>query len=264
MKIAQRVSYALPGQRSLPHYIVVGEKRCGTTSLHRYLLQHPHVRSPLASKSTHFFDLHFDRGLDWYKSFFPVLPGQRTARSVVGETSPYYLFHPLAGERIAETVPDVRVLVLLREPGLRAWSHYQYEHAKGTESLSFADAIAAEPDRLAGVEQQLIDNPTLTSDEHRAFSYVSRSRYGRSLSRLCSNIDQSQVQVVRSESLFEDPYGVLAGVHSFLGLDEFETPNLKPGRQNIPASAPSDEMELVRELIAQDNADLETDFGVSW
>ena len=195
MKIAQRVSHALPGQRSTPDYIVVGEKRCGTTSLHRYLLQHPQVRSPLASKSTHFFDLHFSRGFDWYKSFFPMLPGQRTARSIVGETSPYYLFHPLAGERIAALLPAVRLIVLLREPGLRAWSHYRYEHAKGTESLSFSDAIAAEPGRLDGVEQRLIDNPNLISDEHRAYSYVSRSRYGRSLARLSSSTDRGRIHL---------------------------------------------------------------------
>lgn len=264
LKIAQRISHALPGPRSTPDYLIVGEKRCGTTSLHRYLLQHPQVRTPLASKSTHFFDLHFDRGVDWYTSFFPVLPGKRTARSIVGETSPYYLFHPLAGERISDVLPDVRLIVLLREPGLRAWSHYQYEHAKGTEPLSFADAIAAEPERLNGVEQQLIDNPNLISDEHRAWSYVSRSRYGRSLARLTETNDRARIHVVRSESLFEDPHSTLAGVHEFLGLDRFETPDLKPGRQNIPTSAPTEEMDAVRELIAEDNATLDADYGVSW
>lgn len=266
LKIAQRLSHALPGVRSTPDYLVVGEKRCGTTSLHRYLLQHPQVRTPLASKSTHFFDLHFERGLDWYKSFFPpAIPPSRSPRSIVGETSPYYLFHPLAGQRIAQTIPGVKLIVLLREPGLRAWSHYQYEHAKQTEPLDFAAAIEAEPERLDGVEEQLISNPEMISDEHRAFSYVSRSRYGRSIRRLQESNDPSTIHYVRSESLFEDPHGVLARLHEFLELDAFETPNLKPGRQNIPASAPTREIDMVRELIADDNASLEElTGGVRW
>lgn len=266
LKVAQRLSHSLPGPRDTPNYIVVGEKRCGTTSLHRYLLQHPQVRSPLASKSTHFFDLHFDRGLDWYKSFFPGAPSiLRSSGSIVGETSPYYLFHPLAGERIARTVPDAKLIVLLREPGLRAWSHYQYEQAKGNEQLSFTDAIEAEPERLAGVEQQLIDTPDLISDPHRAWSYVSRSRYGRSLARLRQHVDPARIHVVRSESLFEDPHGVLARAHEFLELDPFPTPDLKAGRQNIPASAPAREMDMVRELVAGDNANIgEISGGVEW
>ncbi len=269
MRAAQQLSEYLPGPRSLPDYIIVGEKRCGTTSLHRYLLQHPQIRSPLTAKSTHFFDINFDKGLDWYRSFFVPdhiswtgkAPRARRrhepTKTIVGETSPYYLFHPLAAERIARLLPDVKLIVMLREPGIRAWSHFRYETAKGNEHLSFEEAIATESARLAGAEQGLIDNPHSVNDAHRAFSYVARGRYAQTLRRLHVAVgDPSRVHVVTSEDLFMKPHQSLNAVHEFLEIDGYKTPLLTPGRQNIPSEAPPVDLRSVRELLTLDQAQL--------
>ena len=69
---------------------------------------------------------------------------------ITGESSPYYLFHPLAAERIARDLPDVRLVVLLRDPVERAYSAYTHERARGFETETFARALELEPERLAG------------------------------------------------------------------------------------------------------------------
>ena len=74
---------------------------------------------------------------------------------VVGEASPYYCFHPLALDRIAARLPDVRMIIVLRDPVERAWSQYSYEVARGNEDLSFAEALDAEAERFAGAEERI-------------------------------------------------------------------------------------------------------------
>ncbi len=150
-------AYARPtaGLRLLPDYLIIGAQRAGTTSLHRYLIQHPGVRTTLRTKGVHFFDTGYGRGMSWYASRFPTrLTAWYVARRHgvelrTGEASPYYLFHPHVPGRVAEHLPQVKLIALLRDPVGRAYSHYQHEVARGFETLSFEEAIEAEAARLA-------------------------------------------------------------------------------------------------------------------
>ena len=88
---------------------MIGTQRGGTTSLYRYLQQHPCVVPAVLNKGIHYFDTNFDRGPSWYRSHFPTTVSmalrRRSAhaeRAITGEGSPYYIFHPLAAERIAD------------------------------------------------------------------------------------------------------------------------------------------------------------------
>ena len=108
--------------RTLPDYLLIGCQRCGTTSLQAVLSQHPSVKSARLMKGVHYFDTAYDRELNWYRSYFPTNAYRRRhdaragGRLVVGECSPYYIFHPLALERIAKDLPDVKLIVLFRGP----------------------------------------------------------------------------------------------------------------------------------------------------
>ena len=127
----------------LPTYLIAGTVRSGTTSLHRALRRHPEVFAP-GEKELHFFDRQFDRGVGWYESLFADAPGT----GPVGEATPNYVYDDHAVERMAGVVPDARVVVLLRDPVERAYSQYWMQRSAHHETLDFADAVAAEPDRL--------------------------------------------------------------------------------------------------------------------
>ncbi len=218
------------GHRPPPDFLIIGAKKAGTSSLMNWLLRHPAVERmfPAAErvKSPHYFDINYWRGPQWYRSHFPTAAARRRhgsrvgAATVVGEASPYYLFHPAAAERAAGLLPDVRVIALLREPVSRAYSNYWDRRAFGTEDLpTFEQAIDAEPARLATVDQdRLLTDPRYYSVHHDHHSYVARGGYAEQLRRWTDHVPPERMLVLRAESLFTDPVATFAQVQRFLQI----------------------------------------------
>lgn len=215
----------------LPGFLVVGTKRGGSSSLYQWIARHPAVAPCRGHKGTHYFDVNHERGWDWFRSMFE--PAGESG-VLTGEASPYYMFHPLAPQRIARELPDARLLVVLRDPVARAWSHYRYEHGRGKEPLEFVAALDAEAERLAGEEERLILDEHYVSDDHRYHSYLQRGRYAEQLQRLRALMPGEQIHVVQSEQLFAKPDEVLQGVWRFLGLEDVKLTGLEPHKQGSP------------------------------
>lgn len=207
-------------KRPLPDFLIAGAAKAGTTSLHAYLSEHPAVSSPIR-KEIHYFDLNMRRGEGWYRSHFPA-----DTSAVTGESTPYYLFHPLVPERVAATLPEVKVIVLLRDPIDRAFSQHNHEVASGHESLSFERALECEAERLAGEEARLRADPGHRSFAHQHFSYQARGRYAVQLERWFEHFDRDRFLIIRAEDLFADPAAELAVAQRFLGLDVVLPANL--------------------------------------
>jgi sulfotransferase family protein len=210
------------GLRGLPGLVIIGAQKGGTTSLFNYLVQHPDVRSPL-TKEIHFFDLNYEQGPGWYRGRFPFRRQLRDGVLTL-DASPYYLTYPLAPARAAQLLPDAKLVALLRNPVDRALSHYEHEVRGGRESLSFAEAIAREPDRLAGEEEKLAHDPSYYSYAHHRYSYLRRGIYVDQLQRWVEHFPRSQMLILQSEALFEHPHEVTQRVLDFLGLRPFRLP----------------------------------------
>lgn len=208
--------------RLLPDFIIIGAQRCGTTSLHSYLTAHPLVGAP-CEKELHFFDYGFERGLAWYRSNFPWRLRRALGQTfITGEASPYYMFHPLAARRIRQAVPDARLIVLLRNPVDRAYSHYHHTVRIGRETLSFEDAIEAEPERLDGEREKILRGQGYYSHAHQSFSYVSRGIYVDQLREWMSVFPREQFLILRSEDFYADPGATVGRVLEFLGLPAWD------------------------------------------
>jgi hypothetical protein len=180
---------------------------------------------------------------------------------VVGEASPYYLFHPLAAERAAAMVPDARIIALLRDPVMRTYSHWKERRRSNAEPLDFVDALEAESSRLDGEEERLRNDPSYYSYPHEQQSYVAQSRYVRSLTRWVDLFGPEKVLVLPSEEYYADPAATLGNVAAFLGVDyvpvaEAEHLNAAAGRDVDPETRAR-----LSALFAEDNADLETLIG---
>jgi hypothetical protein len=218
--------------RPFPDYLIIGTKRGGTTSLWKSLLAHPQVMAMFPPqenlKSPHYFDIHYARGPAWYRSYFPTTrsrtrhvgsaDGSHQRRAVVGDASPYYMFHPLAADRVSQTLPGTRIIVVLRNPTDRAYSHYRERRKEGTEPLEFREALQAETERLAGEEQRIVSEPGYYSTAHDFCSYLARGRYLEHLEPWLSRFDASQLLILRSEDYYADPTAVLRQVFAFLGV----------------------------------------------
>jgi Sulfotransferase domain len=199
--------------RPLPDFLILGAQKAGTTALYAYLRWHPQITGP-SWKEVSYFDRHYGRGGRWYRGHFPA----RSRGRVVGEASPGYLFHPLAPQRVAETVPDAKLIALLRDPVDRALSHYHHEVALGREPLSFEDAVAAEPERTRGEEERLAREPGHWSPAWWDHTYLARGRYAEQLERWLAVFPREQLLVLASEELAADPSAVYASVLEFLGV----------------------------------------------
>jgi len=235
------IGYASAGLRMLPNFLIVGAQRCGTTSLFQALAAHPNVVPPLFHKGVHFFDTPaYRRGLRWYIGHFPIraVAGRRVTggTAITGEASPYYMFHPWAGHRIAADLPTTRLVVLLRDPVERAFSAHKQETARGFETESFEAALDLERERLAGEVERMTADPGYESFSHRHHAYLGRGEYAGQINRLYELLGEQRVLVLEAAELFGADPKPWDQLLDFLGL-----PTWRPDRlphANAKPSAP--------------------------
>ncbi len=237
--------YLTAERRRLPSFIIAGAQKAGTTSLFGYLRGHPQCSASL-TKEVHYFDRNFFRGETWYRMHFPLgANGANQSRpprphTKCFESSPYYMFDPRVAERIHQALPQAKIIFLLRNPVSRAYSHYKHSVRRGRETLSFEDAIAAEPDRLAGEHDRLLNDQTYQSRAHQHHSYLARGLYADQIERWRRYFPDDQRLVVQSERMFKQPAEVFAEVVRFLSFDGDWVPesfgNLYSGRYQDPMS----------------------------
>jgi hypothetical protein len=201
--------------RPLPDFLIIGAQRCGTTSLYKNLVRHPDIVEPIC-KERQFFTVSHTLGERWYRSHFPRLErGQQTF-----EATPYYFFHPDAPARVQTMLPDAKIIVLLRDPVARAYSHYLHIRNLGIENLSFEEALDAEPWRLNAAERKGLHSRA-GRYLHSHFSYVARGMYASQLERWLTYLPATRLKAVKSETFYHNPQEVHAEVLEFLGLPTF-------------------------------------------
>ena len=197
----------------LVDFLVAGVQKGGTTALYEHLLGRPDI-AMAAQKEVHFFD---DDALDWrgpdyagYHAQFPSFDGR--AR---GEATPIYLYWPNCLQRIAQYNPNMKLILVFRNPIDRAWSHWRMEAARHFDAADFSWAIREGRARQYG---------RTASGHHRVFSYVERGFYGEQLADALSHFPPSQLLMLRSEDLMADPTKSVGAVLGFLGVSLPQSP----------------------------------------
>jgi hypothetical protein len=237
------------------NFLIAGVQKGGTTALFDYLGDYPDVALSDV-KEVHFFD---DESQDWaapdyeaYERHFGVADGRPC-----GEATPIYCYWPAALERIVAYNPAMRLILMLRDPVQRAWSHWRMETARGAEREPFGWCIRDGRHRL------------FESDpwgHHREFSYVERGFYADQVERVFSLFPREQVLIRTAEALRDDPGGALAAVRTFLGLPPAVTP--PPRLVHVGAETdrelPADDVAFLRGLYAADQARLRALLGISY
>jgi hypothetical protein len=191
-----------PGTGTLPDFVVIGAPKCGTTFFYNLLVKHPHVE-PAACKEPNYFDLLFDEGTEWYRHCFPRPRWKDGRETITGEATPSYLYHPSVPERMAEVIPQTRLIALLRNPVDRTYSAYYHRTRSGEETRTFEDSIKA-----------ALDSPR--------YGPLSRAIYVDYLLRWSSFFSDEQMLVLKSEDFFERPRETLKRVLDFLDLPDWE------------------------------------------
>ncbi|MBI1372040.1 MAG: hypothetical protein GC159_04675 [Phycisphaera sp.] len=258
--------------RVLPDFVIVGAQAAGTTSMYTHLRQHPNVMRS-AVREVHFFDARFDRGVNWYRAFFSLrltaaLCGAlRGGPMLTGESTPAYMFLPQATRRMAQTLPDAKVIAILRDPVDRAFSQYhKMVRKQQTDGETFEDLIDADKQAALHADwRRMAEDASFNNWDVQQFDMLTRGHYDDQVASLLEHYPAEQVMVIQSEAMFADTQAVYAHVLKFLGLAPYTLSNLEARNVGTYNQKVCDETEArLRAYFAPHNARLAELLGVEF
>jgi hypothetical protein len=241
---------AVPPERVA--FVIAGTQKGGTTALASYLYEHPEIALPTV-KEVHFFDTeeHFATDeVDYgrYHTYFKPATRQR----LLGDATPIYMYWESAPQRIQRYNPAMKLIMLLRNPVTRAYSHWNMERARQRDLLPFEQAIRTEAERCREALPL----------QHRRYSYVDRGFYSAQIQRIWRHFPVEQTLVLKSEELQRTPDAALAKIADFLGVARFspvEPRSVHARAYQSPMSAEA--RDYLREIFAPEVRELEQMFG---
>ena len=223
--------------RRLPDFLVIGGQKCGTTSLYNYLGRHPEVTRS-SKKEPLYFDTMYSLGSLWYRAFFPSRFDKPDC--LVGDGSVHSILHPHAPARAFGLVPQAKIIILLRNPVDRAYSHYQMSKRNRMETLSFEDAVHGEDERLGVELRKINENGRYFSPAFVYHSYLLRGVYVDQIMRWMDVFPREQFMIVDNEDLSSETLKTMNGVYEFLELrPRGELKTKKSNVRNYPDMDPS-------------------------
>lgn len=204
-----------------PSFFIIGTQKGGTSSLYDYIAQHPNVK-PCSTKEPNYFTKYWNRSTSWYMSFFPF----KCSNTITGEASERYFEYPHTPFRISMMFPDAKIIMMLRDPVKRAYSHYNMRKKSNRESLSFNDAVNEENDRIDKMYDRMLDTFCYIDDFFK-MGYVRRGLYYYWVKNWLEYFPENQIHVIKSEDFFNDTEKVYHNVLDFLGLDRISLDSYK-------------------------------------
>ena len=213
----------------LPNFLVAGVPKAGTTNLWKNLRQHPDVFLPKVKEPRFFIDAPEGwvrskqiGSLDSYRSLFEPA----TSEAAIGEVSPGYFSSRKAPDRIRETLGHPKIILVLRNPVERAFSHFVFSLRKGLE-----------PD-MATFESAIENETVRVGDSVRHRPYVNIGFYYQHLQRWTSIFNRNSIKLLFFEDLKDDEVAFTQRVYDFLGVDDSFEPDIgvKYAKSGIPRS----------------------------
>jgi hypothetical protein len=211
-----------------PTFFIIGAQKSGTTTLFENLMKHTKmVRA--SKKELNYFSWGFEKGDEWYKNQFREVIN--TTDKITGDATTNYIWHPLAARRIKNQFPQTKIIIILRNPIDRAYSHFNMSVQENREWLSFEDAINEEEKRLYMKEEGIINGSIIDSFDYKFHSYLSRGKYIYQIQEWMQHFDKKQFLILKTEDLMSDSNSLYSKVFEFLEIPEerIEIQNFRVG-----------------------------------
>lgn len=242
--------------RVLPDGVIIGAQKAGSSALYWHLLKHPEIAGVVTrpgpwavhAKEVHFFDYeeNFLKGERWYRAQFP----RKGSNKFVIEATPDYIYGTAVQARMHQTLPHARLVLSLRDPVERAYSHYRHLAKRGRVTAPF--------------EQVLKDAMTSKDDQRGAESMIARGRYAEQIEELFTRYPREQVHVVDFREIERNPAAVTSGITRHFGLSDIDLGPIAPrniGREMGRMDPQTERM--LREYYEPHNRRLEALLGYS-
>lgn len=232
------------------NFVIAGAQKCGTTTLDAMLRMHPDIVM-CERKEAHFFDQpNCDDYAEYHKLFPPVAAGK-----ITGEASPSYLYVDGAIENLRRYSPDMKIVVILRNPAARAYSHWNMLRMRGEIDFSFGEAIRR--------EHTLIGAPGDRST--KKFAFLARGRYAGQLKRLRACFPASQCFILKFENHFSDIEASTDALLGFLGVKKTSLPRYHERSSGNQDEMTAEDRSFLYDQFKDELAELQTlvDFDIS-
>ena len=190
----------------LPDFIGIGAMRCGTTWVTEQLRSHPQIHIPPHFKEVHYFDNHYERGIEWYLSNF----SEASREQIIGEFTPSYIRESEVLERISSTCPMTKIIISVRHPMDRAFSHYNFLKNRKDISSSFYEALFDE-----------------------RFDILKAGLYGQQIENWLGSFPLDQIHIITFDEIRNSPGQVTSNLYGFLGVDRTHVPEGLSQKANV-------------------------------
>lgn len=220
-------------KNKLPNFICIGSQKSGTTTLYNILKYHDEIFLS-NQKELHFFDIddEYCKGVEYYKKYF------KTDKNIVGEITPSYIFFDDCAKRIYETLGEnIKILIILRNPIDRAFSHYLMSYKRGLENKSFEEAILLEEKRICK-----------GYFEKSHYSYISRGKYSEQIKRYYKYFNKENIKIIFFEEFIQNKKSTISSIENFLNI---ESNNLDVNLKSNYAS--NYRLSLIRNILHKEN-----------
>ncbi len=222
-------------------FVIAGAQKCGTTTLDAMLREHPEV-AMCRVKESHYFDYpHRNNYADYHKLFPPA--GEFT---VMGETTPSYLYVRDAMRNLWEYNKNLKIIVVLRNPATRAYSHWNMLRSRNEIDLSFGEAIRREPELIGASGDR----------ETKKFAFLDRGRYTGQLKRMWSFFPPAQCLVLKYETLFSNIEESAARIMDFLNISVVPLPSVRKRTGIYDRQISSEDLEYIHRKFEREFSDL--------
>jgi hypothetical protein len=235
---------------TLPNFLIIGAAKSGTTAIYAYIKQHPDIFMATPKELRYFSysgpdpenlsEEYIHKGvttLEAYQQHFSEVASQK----IIGEASPMYLYWPGTAERIKETIPDVKMLAILRNPVDRAYSSYMHAIRDWREPAgSFNAALEKEQERIDAGWGIL-------------WHYRNAGFYYQQLSRYYDIFEPDQIKVALYDDLLSNPFALIKDIFAFLEVDQAFSPDISshPNISGFPKNKRFHE--FMNQLFQKDN-----------
>jgi len=203
--------------RPLPDLIIIGAKRCGTTSLYQYLGEHPCISRSMKD-NVGFFNNNFELGLDYYRSFFPLKPRNKCKRHITFEVTTSYMQESKTAQRIFKTLPNVKLLIIVRNPVDRAYSEYNLEKNR----QSFEESVFEEMKRIDTEDKALSESKIVELFSRERYHLIRKSMYYQQLVPWLQLFPRDQIMILSTEDYDKDTQGTYDKIFDFVGVEKYE------------------------------------------
>ena len=196
-------------EKQLPNFIIVGAQKCGTSTLFWQLSQHPNVIPPF-QKEINYFNWNYDKGINWYKAHFPIakpadiLANNEQSYFISGEASPYYLSDPEAPKLIHKVSPNAKILISLRDPVEREFSHFLLDKRYTKTEKTFHEIIPIE----------------LNYKNSKKYYALKHGLYSENVKRYLEIFGTCNVKIIIFEEWIKNPKKTVEEILKFLNLNQ--------------------------------------------